>query len=84
VKRGGTGARGAGPGSSPPPGLCGTCLHARRVGNRSGSLFFLCGRSRAEPRFPRYPALPVLECEGYERGPDDPWLEFTEGPGGSA
>lgn len=62
----------------PPPGLCGTCLHSRKVGNRSGSRFFLCGRSRDDVRFPRYPPLPVLTCTGYQKGPDDPWLEFTE------
>lgn len=65
-------------GGGPPPGLCGTCLHVRKVGNRSGSLFYLCERSRQDPRFGRYPVLPVLDCEGYERGPDDPWLEFTD------
>ena len=61
-----------------PAGLCGTCLYCRKTGNRSGSVFLLCERSREEPRFPRYPALPVLRCEGYPRGPDDPWLKFTE------
>lgn len=62
----------------PPSGLCGTCLFCRKVGNRSGSIFLLCERSREEPRYPRYPALPVFRCEGYERGPDDPWQKFTE------
>jgi hypothetical protein len=38
------------------------------VRNTRGSVFSLCRRSRTEPdRFPRYPRLPVLRCEGYER-----------------
>jgi len=26
----------------------------------------MCGRAREDPRFPRYPALPVLSCPGFE------------------
>ena len=46
-------------------GLCGTCLHARRVESARGSEFLLCGRSASDPMFPKYPSLPVLECAGY-------------------
>lgn len=49
------------------PGLCGSCIHARVVENRRGSRFWLCERSRTDPAFPRYPALPVVACRGYER-----------------
>src|SRR5919106_2113703 len=49
-----------------PPGLCGTCRHSRIVESRRGSTFRLCERSATDPRFPRYPTLPVLECIGYE------------------
>jgi hypothetical protein len=31
-----------------------------------GSTFRLCERSTTDPRFPRYPPLPVLECAGHE------------------
>lgn len=59
-------------------GLCATCRHHRITGNRRGSRFYLCGRHKEDPRFPRYPPLPVLECEGYEpRGPD-PWAGYEE------
>ena len=51
---------------APWPGLCGACAHARVIRNRSGSRFYLCERSRADPRFPRYPPLPVLTCQGFE------------------
>jgi hypothetical protein len=50
-------------------GLCAVCRHARVVGSRRGSRFWLCSRSRTDPQFPRYPALPVLRCAGHEAGP---------------
>jgi hypothetical protein len=51
------------------PGLCGSCLHARRV-RTPRSAFWRCERSRDDPRYPRYPRLPVLRCPGYEPGPE--------------
>ncbi|MBW3661160.1 MAG: hypothetical protein KY397_05950 [Gemmatimonadetes bacterium] len=55
------------------PGLCGRCAHARLVETPKGSRFLLCGRSRTDPTFPRYPRLPVETCRGFEpkRGGDD-------------
>jgi hypothetical protein len=47
-------------------GLCFTCRWARRVINRRGSTFFRCSRAETDPRFVRYPPLPVLRCEGFE------------------
>ncbi len=47
-------------------GLCGSCRWMRRVASRRGSTFFRCGRADSDPRFPRYPALPVLACAGYD------------------
>ena len=38
------------------------------IENRRGSRFWLCSRSLTDPRFPRYPRLPVLHCAGYETG----------------
>jgi hypothetical protein len=49
-------------------GLCDTCRHQRLVRNTRGSVFSLCERSRTDPAYPRYPRLPVVRCEGYERG----------------
>lgn len=49
-------------------GLCGDCRWARQVVNRRGSEFLLCGRQRIDPRFRKYPPLPVLSCAGFERG----------------
>ena len=64
----GRAGRAQGPGGSPSPvfaGLCATCRHMRPVRSRSGSLFRLCLLSREDPRFPRYPKLPVVQCSGY-------------------
>jgi hypothetical protein len=47
-------------------GLCGACTFARRVENRRGSVFYHCGRSAEDTRFPKYPILPVLTCPGFE------------------
>ena len=47
-------------------GLCDSCVHQRIVRNTRGSVFSLCGRSRTDPAFPRYPRMPVLACRGHE------------------
>jgi hypothetical protein len=46
-------------------GLCASCVHARWVASKR-SRFLRCGRSDADPAFPRYPALPVSACAGFE------------------
>ncbi len=48
-------------------GLCATCSFMRQMTSDRGSFFYLCGRSLTEPSFPKYPALPVLQCVGYVR-----------------
>lgn len=53
-------------------GLCGKCGHARVVESARGSRFYLCRLSETDPRFVRYPALPVLRCEGYRQATDGP------------
>lgn len=52
-------------------GLCATCLHVRRAGNRRGSVFYRCARAEHDPRFNKYPRLPVVNCIGYEADVDD-------------
>ena len=56
-------------------GLCATCRHGRPV-DTPRSRFWLCARSATDPRFVRYPRLPMLECPGYELGE-------SETPGGA-
>jgi hypothetical protein len=53
-----------------PVGLCATCRNARVV-TTPRSTFWLCRLAAVDPRFARYPRLPVLACAGYERGPRD-------------
>jgi len=48
-------------------GLCAECVHARRVESARGSAFILCNLSLTDPRFPKYPCLPVLSCDGYKK-----------------
>lgn len=47
-----------------PPGLCERCQHARVVAS-ARSAFLRCGLADSDPRFPRYPPLPVLRCAGF-------------------
>jgi hypothetical protein len=51
----------------PPAGLCAGCRWARRLAS-ARSAFLRCDRSDTDPGFPRYPALPVVACAGYEPG----------------
>jgi hypothetical protein len=47
-------------------GLCAKCRHSETVVSTRGSTFYLCRLSLTDPRFPKYPTLPVLACGGYE------------------
>lgn len=48
------------------PGLCGTCAHLRVLASPR-TVFVRCGLAEEDPRFPRYPRLPVVACDGYRR-----------------
>jgi hypothetical protein len=37
------------------------------VTSARGSSFTLCELSLVDPRFPKYPRLPVVACDGYRR-----------------
>jgi hypothetical protein len=47
-------------------GLCSNCRHTEAIRSKRGSLFYLCRLSHTDSRFPKYPTLPVLACEGHE------------------
>ena len=49
-----------------PIGLCASCRHARIVHSSRGSIFYMCRLAETDPRFAKYPRLPVLRCAGYE------------------
>ena len=50
-------------------GLCTYCLNVKVMRSDRGSEFYLCLLSFTDSRFPKYPALPVLKCEGYVQKP---------------
>jgi len=49
----------------PRVGLCAECRHADIV-RSPRSTFYRCRLSFTDPRFPKYPALPVVACIGFE------------------
>jgi len=53
------------PAIDPRVGLCSACQHARIVESGRGSRFWLCELAKSDPRFRRYPPLPVLRCDGF-------------------
>ena len=53
-------------GAGVPAGLCESCMHARPIKSSKGTSFVLCHLSYTDSRFPRYPRLPVLACDGYQ------------------
>lgn len=58
--------------SDPIGGLCPSCAHVEKVTSGRGAVFLLCGRSRDDDRYPKYPRLPVRQCPGYESTPIHP------------
>ena len=51
----------------PDAGLCERCRHQQLIRNTRGSEFSLCLRARTDPRYRKYPPLPVMACPGFER-----------------
>ena len=52
-------------------GLCDACAWQRLVRTGRGSLFTMCLRHRDDPRFAKYPPVPVARCPGFERRGDE-------------
>ncbi|MCU1261150.1 MAG: hypothetical protein JWO80_4035, partial [Bryobacterales bacterium] len=51
----------------PVPGLCARCAWSRVIVSDRGARFWMCRRgAEGDPRFPKYPRLPVMECAGFE------------------
>ena len=47
-------------------GLCFGCRYARAITARANNCYWRCERSAVDTRFPKYPRLPLLACDGYE------------------
>jgi hypothetical protein len=56
--------------AAPELGLCQDCVHARVVRSARGSVFLRCALSEHDPRFAKYPRLPVRSCAGHVPGRD--------------
>jgi hypothetical protein len=48
-------------------GLCQDCQYARQIESDRGSVFLRCELSFQDPRFAKFPRLPVLDCDGYQQ-----------------
>jgi hypothetical protein len=53
-------------------GLCATCKYAASIQSHRGSTFLRCDLSFKDPRFAKYPRLPVLHCDGWRRADPPP------------
>jgi len=49
----------------PGAGLCNRCVH-QAVVPTSRSVFSRCRLAERDPRFVKYPPVPVLRCPGFE------------------
>ena len=48
-------------------GLCEDCRFARVIRSDRGSAYWRCDLSLSDPRFAKYPRLPVVTCSGHIR-----------------
>lgn len=53
------------PSTRDPRGLCPSCVHVQLVTSSKGSTFLLCGLSKTDARFPKYPPQPRMVCAGF-------------------
>ena len=63
---------------SPLVGLCAACQHVKVIKSAKGSFFLMCNLAKTDPRYQKYPVLPVLQCAGFERV--EPDQESAEAP----
>jgi hypothetical protein len=57
---------------APDFGLCDSCEHQRIVRSGRGSVFSLCERSFTDPRYHKYPPVPVVACPGFTQRASEP------------
>lgn len=51
-------------------GLCVSCRFVDVITSSKASTFYRCRLADTDASFPRYPALPVLACRGYQQAED--------------
>ncbi|HBY62220.1 MAG TPA: hypothetical protein DEH78_20560 [Solibacterales bacterium] len=59
-------------------GLCASCGYAKTIASGRGPVYLLCRRALTDPRFEKYPRLPVISCSGYDRLPATAAAESSE------
>lgn len=59
-------------------GLCDTCQNAKLIRNTRGSVFLMCELSKTDDGYPKYPPVPIVQCQGY-RPPDDTGKGTSDG-----
>jgi hypothetical protein len=47
-------------------GLCDRCAWQKLVRTGRGSVFSMCLRHKTDPRYAKYPPIPVVRCPGHE------------------
>jgi hypothetical protein len=57
--------------TAPHAGLCEHCAFHSIVVSSRKELFHLCGKSKSDGAFPKYPRIPVVHCLGFELKNDD-------------
>jgi hypothetical protein len=65
-------SRGDGQADGRRAGLCATCAHAKIIPSDRGSRYYMCRLSLTDPRFARYPVIPVVACSGYRSDREKP------------
>lgn len=51
-------------------GCCEHCEHSHVQRGTNDKRFWRCRLSEDDPRFPRYPPLPVIRCVGFRHAPE--------------
>jgi len=61
-------------------GMCLICVHRSEVRSARGSVFIRCLLHEVDPRYAKYPRLPVTTCPGFHRKPTEESLVINETP----
>ena len=56
--------------ADPRVGQCVTCRYGQAQRSAKGSIFWRCTLADGDPRFAKYPPLPVVGCAGFADAPD--------------
>ncbi|MEK7857518.1 MAG: cysteine-rich CWC family protein [Elusimicrobiota bacterium] len=46
-------------------GLCASCRKSKRLTTKTGSAIYRCALAETDPKFTKFPRLPMADCPGY-------------------